>query len=366
MFEHLNDPRPDGAITGWRDGVARRVRRRRRRRAGMAAGGLAVVALLAVIGAMAADQRLQPQRVEVAGVVDEPPVPGEPTTFLFVGVDHSAALAQDPARAERRTDTIVLGRLDPASSELRLLVVPRDLWVPIAETDGEQRINAAFATGGPGRLIETISNELGIAVDRYIEADFDGARGIVDALGGLRLSVPHAVASAPSGLSLGAGCQVLDGDQVLALGRARKGVVIADPDASGGRRLDESGDFGRQARAAVIAAALVRAVGEVEPTDLPRLLHEGLNRVVVDAETSRDDLLALGRQAATVAVVPHHLPSYEDTVGQLHVLRLAPGAAEVITTFLDGGDPPAPGPGVGPGGPPLISDQGDQTGLAVC
>ncbi len=277
-------------------------------------------------------------------------------TVLFAGVE-----APSVEVADARTDTLVVARVDPAERQVRLLPVPRDLVVPLDGSPERARINDARATGDPVRLVRTLDDELGIQVDRYVESGFAGAVGIVDALGGLRLSVDHPLTSVSTGLDLRAGCQVLDGDQVLALGRVRRDVSVELPD---GRRVrDPSGDLGRQDRGAVIAAALLRAVGDVGPGDLPDLVRSGLDQVRVDSGTTVDDpdrprpCRRRGRGG--------HLPA----AGARRRRRRGPGAGAGTGCGrggrrFDSGEapPPVERPGGAPGSPGL----GDATGLALC
>ena len=76
----------------------------------------------------------------------------------------------------------------------QMLSIPRDLYVPIAGTDESQKINAAYNEGlggGPQMLVDTITQSLGIPIDRYMEVDFVSFAGLVDALGGVTIDFPH-------------------------------------------------------------------------------------------------------------------------------------------------------------------------------
>ena len=366
MFEHLDDPRPYTPPAGLRATVQGRVRRRRRRRVAVAGGvaSVAAVGVGAVASLSAVRDRVTPDQVHVAGLppADERPGPGEPVTVLLVGVDSHGDPALDEAegRAGTLTDTIVVAHVDPKAGELRLLSVPRDL-----EVDGQRgvRINSLLASGGPDALVAALDAQLGVEVDHYVEVDFAGFRRGVDTLGGIRVSVPGAVRDDRSGLALAAGCQTIDGDQALALARSRRSVQVQADD--GTWAVDPSGDFGRQDRAGVLAAALLRAVADVGPSDLPRLVRDGLGGVVVDDALDTDDLVALARQAGDARVVPLRLPVVDVVRGGAQMLVLAEGADAVVDRLF--GVEPVPGstPGVAP---PVTGEvpRGDATGLAPC
>ncbi len=108
-----------------------------------------------------------------------------------------------------RSDTIMILRRDPDAGA-SLLSIPRDLWVPIAGTGDDGKINWAYI-GGPRRLAETITQALGIPIHHYVEVDFAGFQRLVDEIGGVEICVKDAAQDTNSGLSLQPGCQTLRG-----------------------------------------------------------------------------------------------------------------------------------------------------------
>ncbi len=350
MFEHLDDPAGPPPSGPLHTAVLGRVRHRRRRRAAVASG----VAAVAVVGAGTVAQvrdRVRPEQVTIdtlAPTEDRPEV-GAPMTVLMVGTDGLV-----PDAEGSRTDTIVLARVDPAAGEARVMFVPRDLEV---SWQGDRaRVNTVFDQGGPATLIEVLRAELGVEVDHYVEADFAGAVEVADALGGIRVSVDHPVRDEPTGLELTAGCHTLDGEQTLALGRARRVEVEVD----GLWTDDPWSDLSRQARGMVVAVALVQAAGRVGPSDLPALVETGLRSVTVDDALGSRDLLALARQVEGLGVVGFSLPAVEVlTADDAVVLHLTDGAVDVVSAWHDGGSGPV-GPVVD--GQPVA----EATGLRPC
>ena len=86
--------------------------------------------------------------------------------------------------------------------------------MPIADTGESQRINTAYsADDGPQRLIDTIQQDFGIPINHYIEVDFAGFKGVVDAIGGVPMYFDTPMRDDNSGLNVTeAGCTTLDGD----------------------------------------------------------------------------------------------------------------------------------------------------------
>ena len=64
-----------------------------------------------------------------------------------------------------RTDTIAVIRVE--GDTVSLLAIPRDLYLPLS-TGTTNRINAAFAFGGPAALVATVQTQLGIGIDHYL------------------------------------------------------------------------------------------------------------------------------------------------------------------------------------------------------
>ena len=218
-----------------------------------------------------------------------------------------------------------------------MLSIPRDLLAHIPGY-GLQRINAAYAYGGPGLLVDTIDQNLGIEVDRYIETDFRGAAVVGDALGGLSLSFPAPVRDRQTGLDLRAGCTELDGSQLLALARSRHLRYLED----GQWKADGTSDLGRMIRQQAIGSALLQRLTDrdlSDPVELNRLLDAVVDEVIVDSGTTGDELLALFRGIEGSSPISLRYPLADLLYEGAAVLELGPGADQVTAAFLDGAEP---------------------------
>jgi len=139
--------------------------------------------------------------------------------ILLLGIDRAPN-----GTAISRSDTIILMQVNPLKPDVKMLSIPRDLWVPIPD-EGENRINtahffaeAAQAGSGPQAAIDTIAVNFGIRPEYYARIQFDGFKDVVDAMGGLDLTLAN-----PQG-GLEAGKHHLTGEQALAFARDRKGT----------------------------------------------------------------------------------------------------------------------------------------------
>ncbi len=104
--------------------------------------------------------------------------------------------------------------------KLRLFPIPRDTQVTIGN-HGTQKINAAYAFGGPSGAIDAVSKLAGVPINHYAEIDFDGFKAVVDALGGITVNVPMEINDDMAGGHVDAGEQTLNGEQALILCRSR-------------------------------------------------------------------------------------------------------------------------------------------------
>jgi LCP family protein required for cell wall assembly len=144
--------------------------------------------------------------------------------FLPFGEQRAVLLGSDARAGEpSRSDTIVVAKAGGG-----VLAVPRDTLVRIPGV-GEDKINAAFATGGPELTVETLENLTGLPIGNYVVVHFDGVEGIVNALGGITLEVEQPIEVGIEGrrVFIPAGTQTLDGTEALAYVRFR-GTPTAD------------------------------------------------------------------------------------------------------------------------------------------
>jgi LCP family protein required for cell wall assembly len=326
----------------------RRGRRTWRERLVLGASGSLAVALLLTAGGLAYvySKYSQLSRVTLGAVLTDG-ASDEAQNFLLVGVDSAASLdPDDPATAGRdnvgglRSDTVMVLRTEPDSTEASLLSLPRDLWVPLA-SGGHQRINAVIQNGGAGELIDTIEQYLGIPIHHYVQVDFAGFQELVDVIEGVDVYFPDPARDTRSFLDIPtAGCVRLDGEQALAYVRSRHYQRFED----GRWRTDPSADLGRISRQQdFIIRALRRAVdrGARSPLTLDRLVDAGLQTVSVDDLLTADEIIMLGRAFRSFdpgSLRTYALPVTLGTAGGASVVRLRDEAARPILDRFRGTD----------------------------
>jgi LCP family protein required for cell wall assembly len=276
----------------------------------------------------------------------------DPQNYLVVGSDTREVIDKsDPNQPDfiedgfdttSRTDTIMIARIDPRARTIALLSFPRDLWIPIAGTDGEQRINTAYAHS-PQTLIDTIEENFGIPVNHYIEVDFTAFQSVVDALGGIALYFDTPLRDRSTGLALpGPGCFTLDGAQALAFARSRH----MEYKTSSGWKADPSADLGRISRQQFFVRTAMEKVFDTNVFDFPRqlkLLDSAHDNVTVDSGLGVSELHTLADQFRDFSVenlATYSLPvTLDRTDGGASIVRLVDGAARPILNQFRGLSP---------------------------
>lgn len=279
----------------------------------------------------------------------------QPFTLLVVGSDTRNLTGPDNAQfgtqaqaSGQRSDTILLVRVVPASHQMSILSIPRDLWVAIPGM-GNQRINSAFDSGA-NLLIQTITADLGIPIDHYAEVNFDTFRQITDAVGGVKFWFPTPAKDAYSLLNVPtAGCVTLTGDQALGFVRSRHYEYFQN----GQWHYEAQSDLARiQRQQAFMKKMIKKAEGEfTNPIALNGIIGGVTKNLTVDQGFTTGFILGLAKQLRSVdaASIPAEtLPTFGEVIGGADVLGLQqPQAGQMIAAFNSLGT--APGANVSPG-----------------
>lgn len=212
-----------------------RKRRRKGRIAAIIAGSLVLLILLTGLGFwLYADNALH--KVDAIGDYPGRPAAGAGSNWVIVGSDSRQGLTAKQADqlhtgssgdvSGSRTDTIMLLHL-PDSGKPTLVSLLRDSLVTIPG-HGKEKINAAFALGGPQLLVRTVEENTGLRVDHYAEVGLGGFASVVGDVGGVHMCLPQAVHDDYAGVNLPAGCQTLNGPEALGYVRSRHAFAAGD------------------------------------------------------------------------------------------------------------------------------------------
>lgn len=139
-------------------------------------------------GVKAANRRL-PGAVRAALDSQDGLLLTKPTTILLLGTDSGPK-----RRGIRHSDSIMLVRTDPASHRIAYLSIPRDLRVAIPGY-GVEKVNVAYQVGGPALAVKTVRELTGLRVNHVVLVDFSRFRELIDAVGGIDVTVPAPIVS---------------------------------------------------------------------------------------------------------------------------------------------------------------------------
>jgi LCP family protein required for cell wall assembly len=245
------------------------------------------------------------RRIVVFSDYDGRPGAGAGTNWLLVGSDsrgdlspeQQAALSTGGDVGSGRTDTILLVHIPGLLSggHATMVSIPRDSYVDIPG-HGMDKINAAFAVGGPSLLAQTVEQDTGLRLDHYAEVGFAGFGDVVDALGGVQVCPTDPIDDPLAGITLPAGCQNLGGADALGYVRTR-----ATPRS----------DLDRMIRQREFMSAMLERAGDpwvwLNPWRWYAVPHAALSALTVNTDVHIWSLAALAwalRGADTTITVP--------------------------------------------------------------
>lgn len=285
----------------------------------VAVGAAAALYMNSISDSMKMDSE---QQSELDTVLSESTVQ-EPYYVLLLGSD---AREGDTAS---RSDTMILVRVDANVGKATLVSIPRDTKVEI-EGHGTQKINAAYAFGGPAGAVEAVEKMSGIEISHYAEIHFDELEKAVDQLGGIWVDIPESndqTGASNTGVELNAGMQRLNGEQALAFARERYGY--------------NEGDFQRAENQRILVQALADTILSLPPTDLPGAVQSLANCISTDY--SLNELIEL---AQTFQSAEHYyfysamVPSTTKTIdGVSYTITLEDEWADMMQMVDTGQDP---------------------------
>jgi polyisoprenyl-teichoic acid--peptidoglycan teichoic acid transferase len=224
------------------------------------------------------------------------PEVSKPVNIMLLGIKTTLSDVKNSGGGERKkvgydaevdsldglSDTMMLLRFDPQTQRTIVFGIPRDTKIE-REGFGAEKINAVDHESGPAAAAQAVSKVLGgVAIDRYIRVNNMGVAKLVDALGGVTVTVPNDIKYQDDSqhfyVNLKAGKQHLDGLKLLGLLRYRH---------------DKNGDIGRMQRQQMVVKALTeQSLNPMTIARIPQLFS--VIQSHVDTNLTVEELLALG------------------------------------------------------------------------
>ncbi|WP_349636850.1 LCP family protein [Streptomyces sp. 549] len=189
-----------------------------------------------------------------------------------------------------QSDTLMIVHVAADRKWATVVSLPRDSWVEIPSCDKGNgntsaphhfKINEAYAIGGMSGdvsgaaacAIKTVEHNTGLRIDHYMSMDFNGFKGMVDAVDGVEVCPETAINDKKAHLQLEAGCQTLKGENALGYVRTRYSI-------------GDGSDLGRIGRQQEFMEALA-AKAQTKLTD-PAALYGFLEAFTSSLTTDKD------------------------------------------------------------------------------
>ncbi len=249
-------------------------------------------------------------------------------TVLIMGIDERAQETD-----YWRTDTMILGTLDPVTMKGGVLSIPRDLWVHIPGYT-EERINTAHFLGdaykhpggGPALAVETVEYNLGVDIDYYVRFNFQAFIELVDRIGGIDIDVPETIHDTQyptpdygvEVFHVDAGPHHFYGEEALKYARTRH---------------SNGGDFDRMSRQQQVIKAIFKRVTEANmlpqlAAQAPEMLQILEKSIKIDPKLRLDEIIALANLArrvnldkdVTFRVIDESCTLFKTTPDQMQIL----------------------------------------------
>lgn len=239
--------------------------------------------------------------------------------YLIIGTDRRDSSYMG------NSDTMVIMSLNKDTEKIHLVSLMRAMYVSIPADSGTKNgmLNWAYSMGGPELLINTVEQNFKIDIDHYAAIDFNAFQQIVDAIGGVEITLSNAEASWINEATGYAGCyegtQILNGEQALWYSRCRS----------------IGNDFIRTSRQRNVIESIIRSVGTlnvVQITDLANVLLPAINTDMTNTEVLAEALNVL--DYASYPIDQMMLP-IENQDGTHYIGMITVGGHEMYTVNWD-------------------------------
>ncbi|WP_405987122.1 LCP family protein [Streptomyces sp. NBC_00872] len=334
---------------------AHRTRLTRRGRIAVWSGGILVVGLIAVAGAATWAYQDLNGNIHSADVDSKVgggrPVNTSPGSknILVVGSDSRAGgnAKYGSDLTTMQSDTLMVLHLAADRKWATVVSLPRDSWVAIPACDrgdGSRsephhfKINEAFAIGGTdGEIagaaactIKTVEQNTGLRIDHFMSVDFQGFKGMVNALDGIEVCPAAAIHDTKAHLDLEAGCQTVKDEKALGYVRTRYSV-------------GEGSDLGRIGRQQEFMEALA-AKAQTKLTS-PNALYGFLDSATRSLTTDKalagikplsglaSEIKGIPGDRLTFLTVPNYVRELDVPTDKANVVWQYPQAAELFTAL---------------------------------
>lgn len=211
----------------------------------------------------------------------------DPVNILLLGTDYGTFGAT--SESEKRTDTMMLAHYEPKLKKMFVVSIPRDTKVKMYGK--YQKINDANLLGGAKLAVETVQNLLNVNINYYVEVNYEGFNKIIDAVGGVTVTVPHTMKYDDDSQNLHIN---FTKGETVELNGARAEEFFRWRKNNDGVKADGDGsDLGRIENQRVLLKAVIDKVSSFSSvTKIPALINTASSCITTNM--SADDILKYG------------------------------------------------------------------------
>ncbi|MFD5895354.1 MULTISPECIES: LCP family protein [unclassified Streptomyces] len=246
-----------------------------------------------------------------------------------------------------QSDTLMVMHVAADREWATVVSLPRDSWVRIPACDRgdgttstahQFKINEAFAVGGTSGevagaaacTIRTVEENTGLRIDHFMSVDFQGFKGMVNALDGIEVCPETAIHDTKAHLDLEAGCQTVKGEKALGYVRTRYSV-------------GDGSDIGRIGRQQEFMEALAAKAQKklTSPTALYGFLDSATESLTTDKELAgikpltalASELKGIPGDRLTFLTVPNYPREADVPTDKANVVWQYPQAADLFSSL---------------------------------
>lgn len=216
-----------------------------------------------------------------------------------------------------RSDCIMILTIDNIHDKIKLSSIIRDSYVNIPTKQKKDKINHAYAFGGPSLAVETLNKNFDIDISKFVSVNFSSFPKIIDSVGGISLYLTddetkyinqyinqiNSLNGTSSPNIKNSGSQPIDGTQALAYSRIR---------------YTEGGDFERSHRQRIVIEHIFEKLKTLSLKDYPNILNELLP--LINTNLSNKEILSICMDINALksnGITQARFPENEDAEGKL-------------------------------------------------
>ena len=234
-----------------------------------------------------------------------------PTVVALVGTDSRSGLDDlgDFGNFETANADVILLAVR-TGEEWTLLSIPRDLYVDDLCDGGLHKIGEAYQgcedISGLSMVVAELERATGLDIAHAAAVDLAGFQQVVDILGGYELCSDVPLRDSKSGLDIGAGCTLADGEQTLQWLRSRHTQEQVD---GVWRTADSVSDLTRNQRQRQFLLDMFERVTDgASPDTMLDLVNDVAPFVTIDDRLALTDVAAWGWELRSTGLDTAEIP----------------------------------------------------------